>query len=232
MSSTAVTSLPPPSSSPPSKSKLVNPKNSIPRFFNFYQRDKKNTVLTLKVSNCLDINHSASSSSSFLTHFNIHHPEDASISASGVVSSRLRRLVSEFQSLPEPIDRVKRLLSYAMALPLIDESTQTPEKRLAGCSAQVWLEVWIDEFGRMRFKANSDSEIIKGFCSCLIYLLDGALPEEVLQVKAEDLTDVNVGLPVRSRVNSWHYVLISMQDRAKALIAEKEEFQPREHFLH
>lgn len=84
------------------------------------------------------------------------------------------------------------------------------------------MEVEIDALGRIRFGADSDSEITKGFCSCLIYLLDGASPDEVLMVKAEDLTDMNVGLPVRSRVNSWHNVLVGMQGRTRSLIMESE----------
>ena len=34
---------------------------------------------------------------------------------------------------------------------------------------------------------------------------------------------MNVGLPVRSRVNSWHNVLISMQERTKSFLVEKDE---------
>ncbi|XP_021743524.1 sufE-like protein 2, chloroplastic isoform X1 [Chenopodium quinoa] len=145
------------------------------------------------------------------------------ISSSGVVSSRLSRLVTEFRSLPEPIDRVKRLLDYAAVLPRLGESTRSPENRVPGCAAQVWLEVVVDEVGRMRFGADSDSEITKGFCSCLIFLLDGAFPEDVLKVKAEDLADMNVGLPVRSRVNSWNNVLMSIQERTKCFLVEKDQ---------
>lgn len=79
----------------------------------------------------------------------------------------------------------------------------------------------MDLEGSMRFKVDSDSEITKGFCSCLIWLLDGAAPEEVVAVKAEDLAEMNVGiLPANSRVNTWNTVLISMQKRTKALVAE------------
>lgn len=95
---------------------------------------------------------------------------------------RLARLVSEFRSLSEPIDRVKRLLDYAGTLPRLRDSTRKPENRVPGCAAQVWLEVEMDEVGRMRYGADSDSEITKGFCSCLIFLLDGAYPQDVLKV--------------------------------------------------
>ncbi|KAF5789187.1 putative Fe-S metabolism associated domain, SufE [Helianthus annuus] len=76
-----------------------------------------------------------------------------------------------------------------------------------GCTAQVWLDVRMDSDGTMRFLADSDSEITKAFCSCLISVLDGAKSEEVLGMKTEDLGDLNVvglhGTKVDSRVNTW-----------------------------
>ncbi|KAF8378209.1 hypothetical protein HHK36_029547 [Tetracentron sinense] len=143
---------------------------------------------------------------------------------SEITSYKLRRLVSEFKSLSEPIDRVKRLLHYAALLPRFDESARIPLNRVMACTVQVWLDSSVDEDGRMRFSAYSDSEITKGFCSCLIWILDGAFPDEVLKLKTEDLEDLNVGLPgrARSRVNTWHNVLIGMQERTKAIVAERE----------
>lgn len=145
-----------------------------------------------------------------------------------VVADKLERLVLEFKSLEEPLDRVKRLLHYASNLPPYDESCRVPENRVTGCATQVWLEAEMDKFGRMRFIADSDSEISKGFCSCLIWMLDGAEPEEVMEMKTEDLDYVNVGLYVKanSRVNTWYNVLISMQKKTKALIAEREGKPP------
>lgn len=155
------------------------------------------------------------------------HLRDSPCSRYGAVYPRLQRLVSEFQSLPEPMDRVKKLLDYAAILPRLGESTRSPESRVAGCAAQVWLEVEMDEFWMMKFGADSDSEITKGFfSSCLVYLLDGASPEEVLMVKAEDLADTNVGLPSRSRVNSWHNVLTNMQERTKSLMLKRSRINP------
>ncbi|KAF8082534.1 hypothetical protein N665_0821s0010 [Sinapis alba] len=137
---------------------------------------------------------------------------------------KLRLLVSEFRSLTEPIDRVKRLLNYAMDLAPLDDSARVPANRVPGCTTQVWLEIKMDELGRMRFRADSDSEISKGFCSCLIWILDGAKPEEVMSVRGEDLADMNVGVhgKVQSRVNTWHNVLMSMQKRTLALVVDAD----------
>lgn len=78
----------------------------------------------------------------------------------------------------------------------------------------------------MRFLADSDSEITKGFCACLVWLLDGAAPDEVLALKTEDLNALNVvglnGKGSASRVNTWHNVLVSMQKRTRAVVAERD----------
>ncbi|XP_042498331.1 quinolinate synthase, chloroplastic-like [Macadamia integrifolia] len=149
---------------------------------------------------------------------------EASLGTTELAACKLQRLVSEFQSLSEPIERIKRLLHYATLLPPFDESRRVPSNRVMGCTTQVWLDASLDDSGRMRFSADSDSEITKGFCSCLVWILDGAFSDEVLAVKTEDLAALNVGLLGRahSRVNTWHNVLISMQKRTKALVAERE----------
>lgn len=145
---------------------------------------------------------------------------------SGFSSAKLKLLISEFQSLIEPIDRVKRLMHYASLLPSMDGSVKTTENRVPGCTAQVWLHVSLDEEGKMRFLVDSDSEITKGFCACLVWLLDGAAPDEVLALKTEDLNALNaVGLNGKgsaSRVNTWHNVLVSMQKRTRAAVAERD----------
>ncbi|XP_020107209.1 quinolinate synthase, chloroplastic-like isoform X1 [Ananas comosus] len=162
----------------------------------------------------------------------------AAAAAADIVRVRLRRLVEEFHSLPEPLDRVKRLLEYAAVLPPFPEAERAPANRVMGCTAQVWVSAaaaaaGADGLGRMRFAADSDSEITKGFCACLLSVLDGAPAEEVLELRPEDFGDLNVvGLPGRahSRVNTWHNVLISLQKRTKALIAKGEGRPPVEPF--
>lgn len=153
-----------------------------------------------------------------------------SASASSLTAAtRLQVLIEEFQSLIEPLDRVKRLLHYATQLPPFGDSLRTVENRVPGCTAQVWLHVELDGNNKLRFLADSDSEITKGFCACLIRVLDGTTPEEVLAVKTEDLGPLGVaGMNVQrgayssNRSNTWQNVLMSMKKRTKALVAERE----------
>ncbi|EEC69118.1 hypothetical protein OsI_38036 [Oryza sativa Indica Group] len=94
-----------------------------------------------------------------------------------------------------------------------------------GCVAQVWLVGRCDGAGRMRFAADSDSELSRGYCACLVSALDGARPEEVLDVDPADLAPLGgaaAGTGARSRASTWHNVLIGMQKRARAAIAARE----------
>ncbi|KAI3707481.1 hypothetical protein L6452_26050 [Arctium lappa] len=132
------------------------------------------------------------------------HPPEYSTTILTVME-KLHILVAEFKSLPEPIVRVKRLLHYASLLPKFDESGKVESNRVIGCTTKVWLKVTIDVERSMRFRIDSDSEITKGFCYCLIWLLDGAATDDVLEIRVDNLGEMNVGIlsvRVSSRVNT------------------------------
>lgn len=149
----------------------------------------------------------------------------------GVVPShlRLRRLADEFRALPDA-DRARRLLAYAAALPRLPEADRVSANRVMGCVAQVWLAGGCDGAGRMRFAADSDSELSRGYCACLVSAFDGARPEEVLDVDPADLAPLRVAAGVRSRTSTWHNVLVGMQKRARAAIVTREGRPPGEPF--
>jgi len=151
----------------------------------------------------------------------VNPPFNNTLTSSHGVTDKLNNLTIEFASLSEPIDRVKRLLHYASLLPPLDRSDRVPENRVTGCSTDVWVVAHIDKGRRMRFQADSDSEISKGFCWCLVWMFDGAEPEEVLNVEKDILVGMNVGLnnvKARSRINTWHNVFFAMQKATQDLI--------------
>ncbi|KAL0014020.1 hypothetical protein SO802_001089 [Lithocarpus litseifolius] len=80
-----------------------------------------------------------------------------------------------------------------------------------GCRARVWIQAELGSNGKMRFFANSNFEISRDFCFFLVWVLDGAAPEEVMKITTEELVEMNVGVArkERSRVNTWHNVLIT-----------------------
>ncbi|KAJ4712437.1 quinolinate synthase, chloroplastic [Melia azedarach] len=205
--------------------------NSKKPFLNLCKARKHKPLLFYKSLKCLQSPESTS-----------QNPNISSFSCSAVTFSpaetadllpcKLHNLITEFQSLSETVDRVKRLLHYSTLLPRLPDSSRVDLNRVMGCTARVWLEATLDKDNNMRFRADSDSEITRGLCYCLVSIFDGAAPEEVLKVKTEDLAALNVGLVggERSRVNTWHNVLVTMQKRTKVLVAEREGKKPFEPF--
>ena len=159
---------------------------------------------------------------------------DGSEAASGAHPRLLlHRLVEEFLALPSDTDRARRLLSLASALPRLPEPDRAPGNRVMGCVTRVWLAARCDGGGRMRFAADSDSELSRGYCAFLVAALDGATPEEVLAVDPADpgLAPLGAGMAAaRSRASTWHNVLVAMQKRARAAIAAREGRHPGEPF--
>lgn len=150
-------------------------------------------------------------------------PDSFTSPSKTLISDKVNLLASEFRSITEPIDRVKKLLHLAALLPPLEESDKVAENRVMGCTTQVWIIAEMDELGRMRFRGDSDSEISKGFCWCLIWVLDGAKPEEVMSIAADDLAEMNVGLYVKaqSRVNTWNNILLTMKKASQELILRR-----------
>ncbi|CAN6360718.1 unnamed protein product [Urochloa humidicola] len=166
---------------------------------------------------------------------------DSSSSAAAAAGAhprlRLRRLADEFRALPSDADRARRLLSLASALPRLPDPDRAPGNRVMGCVARVWLASRLDAAGgRMRFAADSDSELSRGYCACLVAALDGAAPEEVLAVDPADPALAPLGragmaaAAARSRASTWHNALVAMQKRARAAIAAREGRHPGDPF--
>ncbi|KAK1294377.1 hypothetical protein QJS10_CPA16g00382 [Acorus calamus] len=146
---------------------------------------------------------------------------------------KLGCLVSEFESLTDPLDRLRLLLRRASLLPPLPDPDRVPSNRVMGCTAQVWLAASADPSGRMRFAADSDSEVTRGLCACLVSVLDGAAPEEVMEIGTEDLAALSAVVATGkegSRVNTWHNVLVGMKKRTRLIMAAAEGKPPGEMF--
>eukprot|EP00249_Psilotum_nudum_P022551 c28560_g1_i1 orf=594-2804(-) len=140
------------------------------------------------------------------------------------VVDRLRSLEAEFEPIIDSRERVQKLRDYAAHLPELPSNDCIPENRVMGCTARVWLTASLGSDGRMYFAANSDSELTRGFCACLILVLNGAWPQEVLEVSLASLPRLGMGLAVgiTSRANTWYNILLAMQKKTQVAVAQLE----------
>ncbi|KAG0458202.1 hypothetical protein HPP92_023359 [Vanilla planifolia] len=149
----------------------------------------------------------------------------SSSSSPAVIDLRIHRLAAEFRSLPEPIDRVKRLLSYADDLPPFLDADRVPCNRVTGCTAEVWLSSHRrprPDAVRCRQRLCDRSRVLR---LSPIRGPRGATRGGPRGAQGRQLSLMSWGW-VPARVNTWHNVLLSMQRRALAMVDEGEE-QPR-----
>ncbi len=93
-------------------------------------------------------------------------------------------IVDEFSFFESWQDKYEYIIELGKKLKGYPEDKQTSDYKVKGCQSSVWL-VTDDEEGRIIFKADSDSTIVKGLIALLIRVLNGRTPDEILDAKLE-----------------------------------------------
>ena len=85
--------------------------------------------------------------------------------------------------VPDPMARYKQLLFMAQKLPAMDDVHKVDQNKVEGCVSQVWVIVNLDEDGKLKLEADSDSQLTKGLAALLCKGLTGATPDEVVTLE-------------------------------------------------
>ena len=115
----------------------------------------------------------------------------SSTADAGALPASLKKIVTAFQMVPDPMQRYKQLLFYASKLKAMPDDLHTPDNKVQGCVSQareeeraepmfvawrppslllrsyaachtqVWVHPELREDGRVYFQADSDSQLTK-----------------------------------------------------------------------
>ena len=103
-------------------------------------------------------------------------------------------------------------------MPPLGAVYQTEENRVQGCLSSVWLIIEPTENGRYFFRADSDSQLVKGLVCLVIMLYSDKTAEEILQL---DINTVFEAIDLRQHISrSRSNGLNSMIGRIKSLALE------------
>ena len=109
------------------------------------------------------------------------------------IEQRQQELIAEFADIEDWMDRYGYIIDLGNALPEIDESKKTPQNLIEGCQSRVWLDVELDNEGKVQFTADSDAIIVKGIISLLISVLNGHTPDDILEADLHFIDDIGLG---------------------------------------
>jgi cysteine desulfuration protein SufE len=97
------------------------------------------------------------------------------------IAAELETLSDEFDMLGDPMDpeRYRHLMDLGRQLDPLSDGERTEANKVRGCASQVWL-VSEPRDGRLYFRGDSDSDIVRGLIAVLVRLFSGRAPGAVL----------------------------------------------------
>jgi cysteine desulfuration protein SufE len=128
-----------------------------------------------------------------------------------VRTTTLDELLEDFAFLEDWEDRYRYIIELGDELEPLPPELKIEEFRVQGCVSNVWLvsELQPGDPPRIRFRADSDSQIVRGLVAILLMLCSGRSPSEIC---ALDLDHVFDRLELRkhlsrSRSNGFHSMI-------------------------
>jgi len=100
------------------------------------------------------------------------------------------RLVSAFEMMPSWQERYRLIIDMGRKLPELPADEQVDANLLDGCMSKVWLIGEHDTSAAppvMRYRADSDSQIVKGLIAIVFEVFNHRPPEEVVTTDIESL---------------------------------------------
>ena len=100
-------------------------------------------------------------------------------------------IVEEFSLFDSWDDKYEYIIDLGKRLPPLEDQYKLDTNKVKGCQSTVWL-VAHSQDGKVVFKAESDSVIVKGLISMLIRVLSEHTPDEILEAKLEFINKIGM----------------------------------------
>jgi cysteine desulfuration protein SufE len=101
------------------------------------------------------------------------------------------RIIDEFASLEDSLDKYELLIKHGMQMPVMDNKFKIDKYAIKGCQSRLWIASEVID-GKMIFHADSDSKIVRGMAAVVLKVVNNQSPAQVANV---DLYFINkIGL--------------------------------------
>ena len=136
------------------------------------------------------------------------------------IAEKQNELIEELDLFQDWTERYEYVIGLGRKLAPLPESARSPDHLIKGCQSQVWLDAF-EENGKVRFLADSDSQITKGIIALFIRVFDNEKPDAVLtdDMSFIDRTKLKEHL-TSTRANALNLMATQMKQRALAFAAE------------
>jgi len=126
-------------------------------------------------------------------------------------------LVDNFDLFDQWEDRYAYLIDLGRKLPDMPDAEKVDENKVRGCLSQVWFVPTEEQPGRLSWRGDSDSSIVKGLIAILQILYSGKTPEEVAAVDIDGIFE-DIGLQRHlsmNRRNGFYAMVTKLREFAQ-----------------
>jgi cysteine desulfuration protein SufE len=131
------------------------------------------------------------------------------------IADKQKDILEELGLFQDWQERYEYVIGLGRHLPPMDADLKTSERLIRGCQSQVWLDASLQEDGKVRFLADSDSVITKGMIALFVRVLDQETPDAILTADLSfiDQTGLKEHL-APTRANALNLMATQMKQRA------------------
>lgn len=131
------------------------------------------------------------------------------------VVEKQNQIVEDFGVIENRQERLAAIVDRARRQPPLPAAARTGENRVAGCVSAVWILAELRE-GRLHFRHDADSPLVRGLVALLCDLYEGGTPEEIVRVEPALLEELDL---LRDLTPTRRNGLAAVRARLKALAA-------------
>ena len=102
-----------------------------------------------------------------------------------------KEIIEEFSLFDSWDDKYEYIIDLGKKLAPLEDKFKKDENRVRGCQSTVWLVADYKD-GKVYYKAESDSVIVKGLISMLIRVLSGQPAYEIIDAKLDFIRDIGM----------------------------------------
>ena len=127
-----------------------------------------------------------------------------------------KEIIEEFSLFDSWDEKYEYIIDIGKKLPVLKAAYKTDENRVRGCQSTVWLATEFKD-GKIYFKADSDSVIVKGLISMLIRVLSEHEPDDIINARLEFINEIGMSTHLaQTRSNGLQAMIKQMKNFAVA----------------
>lgn len=101
------------------------------------------------------------------------------------------RIIEEFSSFEDWMDRYALIIDYGKDLPAMPEADKNEQNLIDGCQSKVWFTARLED-GKIIYQGDSDAILVKGIVAMLIEVLSGHSPKEIADAELYFIDDIQL----------------------------------------